>query len=306
MKKRRKQRKNSRIPHRYWFWSLFWLTLAIIAIACSHRLTPLGSSSPASALHCQTSHRQAPPPVSSDVSPFPDTPSGVSLSDSAPSSVLSSGHLELPALSVFDTVICNTAGRYTFSYRPSGKIARWVAYKLTRSDLSGAADRSDSFAPDPLLSVYGWHSATHSDYRGSGYDRGHLLPSADRTDSEASNRSTFLYSNMAPQLPKLNRGPWKRLEERLRAQTSDYDTLYIVVGTVLPSRPRTIGRGVVVPELFFKAVALRRADVFESAAYVMPNEVSRLAGQDYTAFEVPLDSVERLSGLDLFPCIPQF
>ncbi len=300
MRKRRKQRKNSRIPRRYWFWSLFWLTLAIIAIACSHRLTPLGSSSPASA-----PHRQTPPPAFSDV-PSPDTPSGASPSDSDPSSALSSGHLELPALSAADTVIYNTAGRYTFSYRPSGKIARWVAYKLTRSDLSGAADRSDTFAPDPLLSVYGWHSATHSDYRGSGYDRGHLLPSADRTDSEASNRSTFLYSNMAPQLPRLNRGPWKRLEERLRAQTSNYDTLYIVVGTVLPSRPRTIGRGVVVPELFFKAVALRRADIFESAAYVMPNEASRLSGQDYTAFEVPLDSVERLSGLDLFPCIPQF
>ncbi len=131
------------------------------------------------------------------------------------------------------------------------------------------------------------------------------MPSADRTDSEASNRSTFLYSNMAPQQPRLNRGPWKRLEEQLRAQTSAYDTLYIVVGTVLPAHPETIGRGVAVPELFFKAIALRRADVFEMAAYVMPNDTALLTGRDYTEFSVSVDSVERLSGLDLFPSLPQ-
>lgn len=293
MKKRRKYRKNSSIPRRYWLWSLFWLFLAILAIACSHRLTPRRAPSLSAP---SASHRPAPSPSTSSRA-----------SDAAPSSpsFVPSAHLELPALDAADTLIYNTSGRYTFSYRPSGKIARWVAYKLTRSDLSGAVDRSYTFAPDPRLRTYGWPSATHADYRGSGYDRGHLLPSADRTDSEASNRSTFLYSNMAPQQPRLNRGPWKRLEEQLRAQTSDYDTLYIVVGTVLPAHPETIGRGVFVPELFFKAIALRRADVFEMAAYVMPNDAALLTGRDYTEFAVSVDSVERLSGLDLFPSLPQ-
>lgn len=266
MKKRRQQRNIRRISRRYWHWSLFWLTLAVAAIACSHRLVPTSPEAP----------RET-----------------------------GSGQLELPSTRATDTLIYNAEGRYTLLYRPHAKVPQWVAYKLTSSDLTGASDRSNAFAPDPRLSRYGWPSATHSDYRGSGYDRGHLLPSADRTDSEASNRSTFLYSNMAPQHPRLNRGAWKVLEEHLRRSTSGYDTLYIVVGTVLATPdPQTIGDRVAVPALFFKAIAFRRGDIFESKAYVMPNDESRLSGRTFSDFEVSVDSVERLSGLDLFPLIP--
>lgn len=278
--KRRKQRygKVRAIPRRVWGWTLFWLVLAVLAIACSHRLTPM----------TEPPRPAETPPVASDAGKRP----------------IDAAHLELPELGEQDTVIYNEAGRYTFLYRPEGMIAHWVAYKLTLSDMTGEADRSDAFAPDALLTRYGWRSATHSDYRGSGFDRGHLLPSADRTCSEEANRATFLYSNMAPQTPRLNRGAWKLLEEKLRKLAADYDTLYIVVGTVLPPQPKRIGSGVAVPELFFKAVALRREDDFEGAAYVMPNETKKLTGKDYTDFEVSIDSVERLSGLNLFPNIP--
>lgn len=261
------------VPGRTWLWVVFWLVLAGAAIACSHNLAPVGDEPPA-----------VTPPV-------PEKP--------APA-----GGLELPALRERDTVIYNEEGRYTFLYKPSCKVSQWVAYKLTLSDMSGDTDRSDAFRPDPRLEIYGWASAVDADYRGSGYDRGHLLPSADRTCSEAANRATFLYSNMAPQLPKLNRGAWKTLEEKLRELAKDYDTLYIVVGTVLDGRLRTIGEGVTVPELFFKAVALRRADNFEEVAYVMPNDSKLLGGKKYGDFEVTVDSVERLTGLDLFPNIP--
>ncbi|WP_298065021.1 DNA/RNA non-specific endonuclease [uncultured Rikenella sp.] len=216
------------------------------------------------------------------------------------------GGLELPVLGDQDTAIYNEEGRYTFLYRPECKVSRWVAYKLTLSDVTGDAGRSDAFRPDPRLEIYGWASAGAADYKGSGYDRGHLLPSADRKCSEPANRATFLYSNMAPQLPKLNRGVWKTLEEKLRELTRDYDTLYIVAGTVLPGRWRTIGDGVAVPDLFFKAVALRKADDFEGVAYVMPNGAVALEGKRFDDFEVTVDSVERLTGLDLFPQIPGF
>lgn len=260
---RRKHRKQA-ASGREWAWTLVWLVLAVAVIACSHRMGPLAS---------------------------PER------------SAVASGGLELPALRDGDTVIYNVEGRYAFLYVPSQRVSRWVAYKLTRSDVSGGADRSDAFRPDPRLAQHGWVSATDADYRGSGYDRGHLLPSADRKSSSAANRATFLYSNMAPQLPKLNRGPWKTLEERLRAMTNDYDTLYIVVGTVPGDSLRTIGSGVAVPDLFFKAAALRRGDTFRGCAYVMPNDGAALSGRAYTGFEVSVDSVERLTGLDLFPAI---
>lgn len=278
-RKDRNRRRGNRgaVPRRVWMWTLFWFVLAAAAIACSHRLSPIGPGA-------GTDTRPAAGPVAA----------GKSLP----------GGLELPACGERDTVIYNAEGRYSFLYRPACKVSRWVAYKLTRSDLAGAADRSDAFRPDPRLASLGWPSATDADYKGSGYDRGHLLPSADRKCSREANRATFLYSNTAPQSPKLNRGAWKALEERLRSLTADYDTLYIVVGTVVDGRPRRIGRGVAVPGLFFKAAALRRADVFDAVAYVMPNEAGSLGGKRYADFEVTVDSVERLTGLDLFPRIP--
>lgn len=276
MKKRRRNRKTGagKVPRRVWIWVLFWLALAAAVIACSHRMVP-----------AEPERLPVVPPVTEKLSV--------------------SGGLELPALGQRDTVLYNEEGRYTFLYQPSCKVSRWVAYKLTRSDVTGDADRSDVFRPDPRLEIYGWPSAADSDYKGSGYDRGHLLPSADRKCSATVNRATFLYSNMAPQLPRLNRGVWKTLEEKLRGLTADYDTLYIVVGAVLDDPVQTIGDGVAVPRLFYKAVALRKADDFEGVAYVMPNDDRLLSGKKYGDFEVTVDSVERLTGLDLFPRIQE-
>lgn len=210
--------------------------------------------------------------------------------------------LEQPRLSTSDKVFYNTAGRYSFVYLPDHKQSQWVAYKLTKTD-TGSTDRADSFKVDPMIGAYGWTCAVDSDYRNSGYDRGHLVPSADRTCDEAANRATFLFSNIAPQLHKLNGGIWKSLEEELRKRTAQYDTLYIVTGGVL-QKERTypfIGAGVSVPELFYKVVAMRKGNLFETEAYVMPNASENNGA--YRAHQVTLDSVGRLTGLQFFPLI---
>ncbi len=212
--------------------------------------------------------------------------------------------LELPLTGPQDTVIYNSAGRYSFLYAPAHRQARWVAYKLTRSDISAGAERSDNFRTDPLLAAFGWPSASNADYTNSGYDRGHLLPSADRTASAEENRATFLFSNIAPQLPRLNRGVWKNLEEELRRVCADFDTLYIVTGGVLPAPAAgmpAIGRGVTVPPLFFKAIVLRSGDSFQARAYVIPNGDESSLVPDFRHYEVTVDSVRRLTGIRLFP-----
>lgn len=308
MKRNRKRRRRhgDRIPRRVWIWTLCWLVLAVAAIACSHRLAPLTEPTPPTdTLFVSDKPERPEKPETPDSPAEPAEPTEL-VEPVAPGKPVLPAGLELPALGATDTAIYNEEGRYTFLYCPSGKVSRWVAYKLTQSDMTGAADRSDAFRPDPRIAIFGWPTATSADYRGSGYDRGHLLPSADRTCSAAANRATFFYSNMAPQLPKLNRGAWKSLEERLRDLTRDYDTLYIVVGTVLGERPSRIGSGVAVPALFFKAVALRRGAAFEGVAYVMPNDGEGLANKHFSDFEVSVDSVERLTNLDLFPNIPAF
>jgi endonuclease G len=55
-----------------------------------------------------------------------------------------------------------------------------------------------------------------NDYTGSGYDRGHIAPSADRTRHEADNSATFLMSNRMAQVPEINKGVWSDLKEYCR------------------------------------------------------------------------------------------
>ncbi len=207
--------------------------------------------------------------------------------------------IEIPAVAFSDTLIYNEHGRYTFLYSSPHRQARWVAYKLTRDDVDQGAGRASSFKVDSRLAFYGWTSAVDNDYKNSGYDRGHLLPSADRSASVEENKATFLFSNVSPQRPRLNQQTWKNLEEELRRQTSEHDTLYIVTGGVLERGLDVIGSGVSVPKLFFKAVVLRSGEAFTARGYVMRN--CDTLRTDFRHYAVSLDSVERLTGLRLFP-----
>lgn len=102
---------------------------------------------------------------------------------------------------------------FILSYNRERGAANWVTWHLSAADI-GDVDRSNAFAPDTALPKDFWIKP--SDYVGSGYDRGHLCPSKDRSSTEADNRETFLMSNMQPQAPKLNQKTWKYLEDYTR------------------------------------------------------------------------------------------
>ena len=105
----------------------------------------------------------------------------------------------------------------------------WASWDLTAADANGAVDRQDSFAADTNLPP-NFHTVGTGDYSGSGYDRGHLCPSADRTDTTNHNDLTFLMSNMMPQAPDNNRITWGNFEDYCRAQVqsaSSYELLII-------------------------------------------------------------------------------
>lgn len=209
---------------------------------------------------------------------------------------------QLVAHTTNDSLVYNTDGCYTLQYSPHYRSAIWVAYKLTNTDIQGAAGRSNSFRSDSTLSARGFQVASNSDYRNSGYDKGHLVPSADRQSSRQANRATFLLSNCSPQLPKLNRGTWKRLEELIRTLIRSHDTIYIVTGTKLhPGLPRIGKNRIAVPEQFFKAIIARRGDSLISYCYIMPNIADIDSSID--RYQVTIDSIEKLTGLDLFPGI---
>ena len=105
--------------------------------------------------------------------------------------------------------------QYVICYNKSNAECNWVAWHLDPTWL-GSTPRQDDFRADATLPA-GWYQVGATSFSGSGYDRGHMCPSADRTSSVANNSATFLMTNMIPQAPNNNQGPWAVLEDSCRA-----------------------------------------------------------------------------------------
>lgn len=186
---------------------------------------------------------------------------------------------------------------YVLDYNEQHEQPNWVFYRLTIDNVKGIAKRKDDFRPDPAVST---GSAELSDYKGSGYDRGHLCPAADMKQSDRAMSETFYLSNMSPQVPAFNRGKWAQAEKIVRDLIrTDTDTLYIVTGPVFIDNQGRIGKnGVTVPGYYFKAVYKPGTGMY---ALMMPN---RKIDGPARAWQVSVDMVESLTGIDLFPTIP--
>lgn len=111
------------------------------------------------------------------------------------------------------TAVCHAG--YAAMVDDERLVPRWVAYHLTAAHTLGCMHRTDNFHADEELPAA--HRAEPADYRRSGYDRGHQAPAEDFAWSRVEMRDSFSMANMAPQLPRLNRAEWKRLEEMVRA-----------------------------------------------------------------------------------------
>lgn len=118
--------------------------------------------------------------------------------------------------------------QYALSYNNINKTPNWVSWQLNRSWL-GNTQRQNDFRPDDTLPS-GWYRVTPTDYINSGYDKGHMAPSADRTRNETDNSATFLMTNIIPQAPDDNRGPWEQLEAYSRDLANQGKELYIISG----------------------------------------------------------------------------
>jgi len=190
--------------------------------------------------------------------------------------------------------------------------AHWTAELLTKESLQGDASRKGvNFREDQELSEL--FRAKLEDYKGSGFDRGHLVPAGDMKKSQAAMRQTFLLSNISPQVGKgFNRNYWERLERWCREITSKYHSVLVLTGPLyLPTlesddkwyvKFQMIGEppNVAVPTHFFKIVACESGEgAYDVAAFVLPN-TSIKVDQSMLSFRVPLMEVERASGLTFF------
>ncbi len=118
--------------------------------------------------------------------------------------------------------------QYALSYNNSTREPNWVSWNLTTADV-GTSGRSANFFQDTSLPA-GFYQVLTTDYSGSGYDRGHMCPSGDRTITEADNEATFFMTNMIPQSPDNNQGVWANFESECRSIAAAGNEVLIISG----------------------------------------------------------------------------
>lgn len=207
-------------------------------------------------------------------------------------------NLEIPAKIEGEEVVKHTG--YTLSYNEEYELANWSAYELTKEKVLGKEERGDDFREDKSIST---GSAKLSDYKGSGFDRGHLAPAADFKWSAEAMSDTFFMSNMAPQDPSFNRGIWGDLESAVRSMAYDNGSIYVVTGPVLTDGPYdTIGTSeVAIPNYFYKVILDYSDPELKAIGFILPNENS---SKSLSSFAVSVDKVEEVTGIDFFPLLP--
>lgn len=197
---------------------------------------------------------------------------------------------------------------YALSYNNSRGSANWVAWRITETDF-GAAERQDNFRPDPNLPKT-FARVTPADYTGSGFDRGHLCPSADRSSSPEANSQTFYMTNMIPQTPDLNRNVWNDFETYSRdlVKKNRVD-LYVVAGCY-GDRGR-LKKKIVVPTNCWKViVAVPPGAPFSAVnettpvtAVDMPN-APNLGKPNWRNFRTTVRAIEQRTNLNLLSNLP--
>lgn len=189
---------------------------------------------------------------------------------------------------------------YTLCYNNSTRNAHWVGYELTDEEAQGVVERGEKFCCDPLVRGA---QATDDDYRGSGWDRGHLAPAADMKWSKEAMDESFYLSNVSPQNKNLNRGVWKKLEELCRDKAELYGRVVIVTGPIFYSdRPKTIGKKrVAVPDAFFKVLLSDYNGTYRTIGFLMENKAGKKGLKEYAR---SVDEIEEITGIDFFSALP--
>lgn len=189
---------------------------------------------------------------------------------------------------------------YTLSYNEEYEVPNYVAYVLTKDKVMGGGSRKDNFRADPAITT---GSATLDDYKGTGYDRGHLAPAADFKWSGEAMSDTFYLSNMAPQKPEFNRGIWGDLEAVVRQNAYDNEKLYVVTGPVLTDGPyETIGKNnIAVPKQYYKVLLDYTEPEIKAIGFILPSEGSSEPLQN---FACSVADIQELTGINFFPSLP--
>ncbi|HEX8392175.1 MAG TPA: DNA/RNA non-specific endonuclease [Longimicrobium sp.] len=212
-------------------------------------------------------------------------------------------------------ILSDKRTHYNLSYNASRGGPNWVSWDLNRTHF-GKATRATTFTADALLASYGITAVVDADYVNSGYTRGHMTQSEQRTQTRAQNDTTFLLSQILPQTYDLNTGPWGDLEDYgndlARFQQKE---IYNIAGGLYPASPATLKNAgkVAIPTSTWKIMVIMPygrglADVTSASdirviAVNMPN-VDGIAHVNWTTYKVTVDQLEAWTGYDFLSSLP--
>jgi endonuclease G len=207
---------------------------------------------------------------------------------------------------------------YVESYSSSRGTPNWVSWHLDASTVTGATKRLDNFAGFSGLPM-GVYVAQSTNYKGSGFDRGHNIPSGDRTSSVNANSATFLMTNIIPQAPQNNQGTWQELEAYLRLKVVEGNEVYVIMGSYglggvgANGSATSIADGkIAVPSNVWKIAVIiptGNSDLSRVSSTTRVIAVNTLnintIDKDWKKYRVSVRDIEKATGYNLLSNLPQ-
>lgn len=218
-----------------------------------------------------------------------------------------------------------TARNYTVCYSGEHHCPLWVAAPRHKSYESGAS-RTDAYGTDPKIPSSVQYNSKST---GGGCNKGHMLGSAERLSSTATNKQVFYYTNIAPQYSSTfntGGGAWNNLEDHVDGLVCS-DTLYVVIGCYFKSfskngasaSPKTISFGgrndVSCPTMFYYALLRTKkgntgkrvqdcsASELQCAAFTICHTMAK-GHQPQAADMMSISDLEKLTGFKYFQNVP--
>lgn len=199
---------------------------------------------------------------------------------------------------------------YVLEHSVAWKVPYWVCESLEDEELNGNRPRRNLFKPDPDLKPS--RRSELADYKGSGFDRGHMAPAGNQTQDQRLKDETFFLSNMVPQVGAHNQRIWAALEDVVRswAATNAADNVKHITGPVFHteedlragfSTVATIGaNGVGVPKSVYKIV-IGTVGVEQRVVAFLTENRSYPQPFDFNAYIVTVSKIEELTGFNFMP-----
>jgi endonuclease G, mitochondrial len=204
---------------------------------------------------------------------------------------------------------------YILKYNPAKKIPEWVYERLSLEHIRGKVKRKRNKFTEDTHFPHG-HRANLSDYKGSGFDRGHMAAAGNYKKCHKSKNETFNLSNITPQVGTgFNQGYYNRIEQAVRRifDNQDVKEVHVVTGSLFMPKDgsdvvvyRVIGENqVAVPTHIYKVIlVLKKNDVFENYAMIIPNEAID-ESKPFSDFACSIEKVEKKAGLIFFKDVNQ-